>query len=148
MWGERRNEHCVCISKGSIINIPALAGALGRQAGHGQGRWRRLGPGALPGGARGCCAGGTGAVMGRERGASAPRPGVAAEGLCQGGEVTGHFLSKGGGLTRIFGNVAQIQPHPRLFCSSSFFLDSPASLEELSPGDPLLASWSGPGRLH
>jgi len=33
MWGERHNERSVCISKGSIINIPALTRALRRQAG-------------------------------------------------------------------------------------------------------------------
>lgn len=35
--GQRRNEHLVCISKGSVINIPALTRALRRQAGHRQG---------------------------------------------------------------------------------------------------------------
>lgn len=40
-------------------------------------------------------------LLGREGEASASCPGVAAEGLCQGGEVTGHFLSKGG-LTEDF----------------------------------------------
>lgn len=37
--GQRRNEHSVCISKGSIINIPAFTRALRRQAGQGQGGW-------------------------------------------------------------------------------------------------------------
>lgn len=57
---------------------------------------------------------------GRELEASASCPAVAAEGLCQGREVTGHFLSKVGVSLWISGNVAQIQPQTRLLHSSFF----------------------------
>lgn len=102
MWGERRNGHSFCISKGSTINIPALPRAPRRQAGHGQGRWR-LRPQALLGVRGAAVLRAPGLRWGHGQGAGslslAPWGGSRRALSRPGGN---RALSKGGGLTEDF----------------------------------------------
>lgn len=120
---------------------PELAGAGGSQAGPAAPPRRR----ALGRCARGC----GGAQLGGGQGVGSCSPGVVGRRALARGLGNGAASRQRGSSRKTFGEVAQIQRRLRLLRScSKELLDSPAGLEELSPGNPSLAGAGGPARLN